>query len=225
MLLKQKNSLIELERFLACTAIFFFHQGFLFTSGWVFVEFFYILTGYFSLKHFAINKSKNQMSDEHYANHVFRYSIKKFIQIFPFIGCSMLLTAITNISDGKIYGIKQLVIYAIIFFENLLGLTGYSVLQRNIVINEYFTYGWMIDGIFWYTAALFVALPIFLWSARKLEQSMGIWIFTVLPSLLYGVCIVRYNSLSGWPTTDPYVYFMLNFRALAGLLLGRARIR
>ncbi len=222
MILKQKNSLIELERFLACTAIFFFHWGFIFTSGWIFVEFFYILTGYFSLRHFSVNISKYQISDRQYANDAFKYCIKKFVQLFPFIGCSMLLTAIINITDGKIYNIKQLVIYAIIFFENLFGLTGYSVLQRNIVINEYYTYEWMIDGIFWYTAALFVALPIFLWSARKIEQYVGIWTFTALPTLIYGLCIVRYNSFSGWSITDPFLYIMLNFRALAGLLLGGA---
>ena len=42
--------MVELCRFLACYVIFSYHAGGRFTTGWIFVEFFFMLSGYFAIK-------------------------------------------------------------------------------------------------------------------------------------------------------------------------------
>lgn len=217
-----KNPVIEIERFIACTGIFFFHHGLCFTSGWIFVEFFYILTGFLSMKHLKekIVGGQSKLEDRTCANEICFYTLQKFMQLLPFIVISLGIDAIFNVVDGRVHGIKQMAVYGIILFENIFHLTGYGVLQKKVGINEGFSYNWMLDGIFWFTAALFVALPIFLLMAYKLEMHVGIWLYTACPALLYGWMIMRYGSFSGWPTDDDWIYFALNLRALAGLLVG-----
>ena len=46
-----KNYYIELCRFLACMAIFSYHASWHLVGGWIFVEFFFMLTGFFMVKH------------------------------------------------------------------------------------------------------------------------------------------------------------------------------
>lgn len=50
--------MVELCRFLACYIIFSYHAGGRFTTGWIFVEFFFMLSGYFAIKHLVRMEGK-----------------------------------------------------------------------------------------------------------------------------------------------------------------------
>lgn len=56
--MKKKNNMVELCRFLACYVIFSYHAGGRFTTGWIFVEFFFMLSGYFAIKHLVRMEGK-----------------------------------------------------------------------------------------------------------------------------------------------------------------------
>ena len=56
--MKKKNNMVELCRFLACYVIFSYHAGGRFTTGWIFVEFFFMLSGYFAIKPSGVDYEK-----------------------------------------------------------------------------------------------------------------------------------------------------------------------
>ena len=72
-----KNRIVELERFIACCIIFFYHCGGHFGSGWIVVEFFFLLTGYFATQHYETHKLHNVINlsvVRKYLNKCFKFS-------------------------------------------------------------------------------------------------------------------------------------------------------
>lgn len=72
--------MVELCRFLACYVIFSYHAGGRFTTGWIFVEFFFMLSGYFAIKHLVRMEGKI----ENKATYPIQYTIDKFKRLLPY---------------------------------------------------------------------------------------------------------------------------------------------
>ena len=94
--MKKKNNMVELCRFLACYVIFSYHAGGRFTTGWIFVEFFFMLSGYFAIKHLVRMEGKI----ENKATYPIQYTIDKFKRLLPYttVGCGRLLNFCLEIS-------------------------------------------------------------------------------------------------------------------------------
>ena len=85
---------IELMRFLGAVLIMNAHFGYQdrpFQLSWFFVEFFYIITGYFSMRHF-----EKQEPQEHFeaVKIAVEYTGKKFVQFLPYTTGAILITYI-----------------------------------------------------------------------------------------------------------------------------------
>lgn len=221
--MKEKNSFLELERFIACSVIFFHHRSLFFTSPWTFVDFFFMVTGYFTLKHFDSPKFQD-MPDDIYGNQALKYSFHKYIGIAPYIALSLFATVLIRFFETGMYTMKHVTTMAMLFVANLLGFFGYGALNKDLYVNDNYTYMFLLDDLFWFTSMLFAMLPIFIWLSRKLERKVGLWMYLVMPAFLYGILLTRYGLLIG-PYQDRWYAFLLDVRALASLLVGGGAYR
>lgn len=139
----KRNSVLELWRFIGSIVILLFHSGTLgivdhnFMSGWIFVEFFYMVTGYFTYKHFY-NMKYTSLDDV--ANNSIIYTIKKYLNLFSYI---IIVVCVTALYDFIISSYDNMRVFADMILEITL------LFHRNIV------------PPLWYLSALFIVFPVF----------------------------------------------------------------
>lgn len=211
----KKNSTIELMRFLGATIIFLYHQGVMFDSGWIFVEFFFMVSGYFTCVH--MHRNPVEANDP---NFPMRYTWHKAKGILPYAAMTTLAqAAITIPGIIRNYGAGSAYTYLLTLPGNLLGLIGTGIVPWHLSTQAGYTLNYMIAGILWFLMALLVAMPVFIFLVHRVEPLLGMWTYTVLPLVLYGLLITNFGTLNGWHP-GPYVYLSLDCRALGGLLFG-----
>lgn len=116
---------------------------YIFKSAWIYVELFFIFTGYFTVKHFSLNIG-NDCVDA-----AVKYTIKKFKVFLPYSTIGIVLTYI--IKNGHLLkeGIKPFIAgFAEIPFELLLVVSSFS--DRRPLMAP-----------LWYLSAMFVVFPLF----------------------------------------------------------------
>ena len=200
---KPRNGYIDLLRFFAACVIMYFHFGnapFLrldgtwgsFPSGALFVEFFFMLSGYFAISSF--HASGNQLC-------IGKYMLKKYIHFLPYtiIAVSFAYGWVLVFNTETLYdAVKTLTMAP---FE--------AFLMRNTGINMA---GY--NGVLWYLSAMLITLPIILFVARRFPSLFKEYLVWVVPIFLYGCIVRKYGTLR---TTQ---WLFSNLRAIAGLLLG-----
>lgn len=87
--------------------------SFLFADAWIYVEFFFILSGYFTMKHYA---SGEWESIEEKVEETITYTLHKFKRVMPYVAVAVLLEySVDYIMDG-FQGIRAL----LSMFENMI---------------------------------------------------------------------------------------------------------
>lgn len=197
MVKQNRQGIIEVWRFIASLLIMTCHltqvgfdNNFPFYSSWIFVEFFFILTGYYTILHFDKNEA---CSLNDIARNSILYTAKKYINIFPYI---LLATSIHYFSNFILGGqsLNKLIDY--IFDITLL--TGIFKMQYAQI------------SALWYLSALFIVFPLFCLLCQMKSKYVVYIISFYVSILFYG-----YNesiSYSQFPYHVP--------RAMAGLCLG-----
>lgn len=194
--MKQKLSIIELWRFIACLCIVIHHSFYLglekysFSySGYIYVEFFLLLTGYFSISHFDKSSSENNING--IARESFRYTIKKFSRLIPYTSLAIFLEAI--------------VVCFFIKSQREGGLFLDMILEMTLVHTNY-----LIPPL-WFISALIIIFPLFCCLLQIKSRY-----FMIITFLFYSVYYYRACGVNGLNTAFP----MYLFRVLAGLMLG-----
>lgn len=196
-------------RFLASYVIVFLHLGIApyytkagvlgtLPGGALFVEFFFMLSGYFSARVFIeANKGKEPV--------IHRFMLKKYLHFLPY----SFLTAVA-IYTWTIFSKEQTFqsIVKMLFmmpFETLL------LCNTGIVHTKYI--GWL-----WYLSAMVIALPVVLYLLKYHSKMFQHYLVWVVPLFIYGYL----TSIVGivWAIQ----FFLGNFRALAGLMLGTSLV-
>lgn len=195
-----RNSFIDLYRFFAMFVVMGCHQyhlsvgGFPFGNGWIFAEFFFILTGYLTSSHFCLKSEKRVNCKE-----AFRYTVRKFMTMMPFVWSAILLEYIFSLlkmwllSDASVS--EMLIFMTKLPFE-LFMLTGL------------YTEPVLIPG--WYLSAMLLVLPAFC----ILLQKSGERVLTILSALLPVAIYIIIGFEGNWTFPDNLL------RASSGLLLG-----
>ena len=202
--MKNRNNIVDIEKFIAALVIMTLHRDvvlgfyadeYTFAGGWIFVELFLIITGYYTTRHFA------QMSDGSVPKNNFIYTIRKFLPILPYVWVAVsiqwLAFIISQVHNGM-YAIKD-VIY--VFMNNII----HGMLLINITGggNPFVT-------SMWYLMALLVVLPIF-----NLVCCMKDRYSKITVAFLY--CAIYYGTMG----VEAIIDFPQNLlRVMAGLLLG-----
>ena len=202
-----KNYWIEFCRFIAAFCIVWTHFGCapipcsngewaIIYSGSLFVEYFFLLTGYFSIAHIEGRRASNN----HFPGFsIVRYIVHKFASLFPYVFLSNVLVylhfVIKNIHSLPL---KQLFNFP---FECLL-------LYSTGIIPE------PLDDVWWYLSAMFTVLPVLLYLITKVSRDAACYVTFATSLLLYGYILNRLDTL----IIIKEHYALL--RAFAGMSLG-----
>ena len=215
---KKRNSYIELERFLAALGILFYHVGFM-KSGWIFVEFFFMLSGYFAMRHFS--KLSDSSFDGTTAGtwYPLKYTFGKFKAVFPYTTIGIVLVWLIDAVKWHLTGVGILK-WLLYLPTNILLLYGFGVQSFGFPIQEGVEAPRLIDPHLWYICCMLVALLFAAFLFQYLKKGKAL-VFSIVPLILYGMLILADGSVNGWH--DAFLgFFASDLRALAGLLAGAA---
>lgn len=165
-----------------------------FYDGWIYVEFFLILTGYFTRRHFDSKENKKTVK----ASIV--YTINKFLPLIPYTVVAILLMwsldGIVEIIEGK----QTIIGFLISFFKDYI----FSVL---LVVESY---RHSLVNHLWYLSAMFIIFPLFS-TIVQLKDRYILMTISILYSLVY------YGAVGITGATEFPIGIL---RVLAGLFLG-----
>lgn len=190
----------DLVKFIAALLIMAHHiyhmgiSGYRFYDSWVYVEFFTLVTGYFTAKHFSkkttVNKSKEAV----------QYTIKKFLPLIPYTVAVSALAWITNAISGVIYDgwTWKLVV------ENFLGDFAFDML----LIPDGQTLHFVTP--LWYISAMIMGFPIFILIVQLKNRYTKIIICIFIPIIYFGK--IGITGTIGFPHDI--------FRVVCGMMLG-----
>lgn len=214
--MKKKNLFIELLRFVFCLMIFFHHSGFFAaegvrypfkSAGFFAVEFFFIVTGAFAMKHVlegAPEKGCMLYSMD--------YTIKKLKRVWPYAALGIVLSYVWYfIQADPTLSIKDRIFgrWNIIFELAFLPMSGVMSVDLNSFLNT----------PLWYLSVILIALPIVVFLAIKAKDLFYAYLAWIIPLLLHGFLINKYGSVGNWGTYTGFAYTGL-VRGLADLMLG-----
>ena len=212
----KKNVFIELLRFVAATIIIAYHTECVFSSGWIFVEFFFILSGFFAYKRVL----QYQKSGEAFKDFPVKYTLKKIWRIIPYTFLSMILYVVIKFREQLLsVGIKTIGRFVLYFVENTTLLNATGMIPSEVELGDGWVMSSMMMPILWYIIVLFVMLPVMMYLSYYLEEKIGLWLYTFLPMFFYGILILSTGTIDGFHY-EMWIYPALCMRALAGLLLG-----
>lgn len=207
-----KNRYIELERFIASCMILLLHL-YVAKGSWIFVEFFFMLTGYFTEAH--IQKRKDFIGDNPW--YPLQYTWKKFIKLFPYTGLSILSLWIIRLVGYGFKG-KEIIKWLLCLPTELMLISGSGMVPKGLEISEGAYSPRLFNDHLWYICCMLFVLPVVVYMLMYLKRAKAI-IITSLPMLLYGLLVMKSGTITGWH--DPnFAFLFCSLRAMAGLLLG-----
>jgi len=212
---KGKNSFIELYRFIAVLIIMGHHSAvtgigleYPFLDGWVYTEFFMILTGFLTCHHFCKKSDRagtvyecGKDTPESIGKAAVDYTIVKLKPIMPYYLVITILAWTTRnvLSALNGGGIKE-------FINGFLGDFVFDL----FMISE--TYTHPLTAPLWYIAALALVFPIFA-LMMQIKDRYLLLIISMVSSLLY----------YGWIGVSGVRDFPFDYlRLMAGMMLGAA---
>ena len=204
--------MVELCRFLACYVIFSYHAGGRFTTGWIFVEFFFMLSGYFAIKHLVRIEGKI----ENKATYPIQYTIDKFKRLLPYTTVGFVADCLISAWKYQFTGM-ELVKWILYLPVNLFYLAGTGMMPADVPISDTVQTSYIMGGALWYICAMFVAMPVMMYLYLYLGKKIGPWLISFLPMLLYGYLIICDGTVNGWHA-DHGAFLAVDLRALAGML-------
>ncbi|MBR3322880.1 acyltransferase [Candidatus Saccharibacteria bacterium] len=163
---KKRNNIIDLYRFIAAVMIMFCHTDLLFEktyASYMFVDFFFILSGYFTVAHFA--KMRASASPEERGKTAFSYTAHKFLPFLPYLLLAVPITYFArNINLLTSGGLGAFI-------------GGFRDMFSEIILLPvtFFSYPIRQLGPLWYLSALLVAMPFFCYVCQsKYRRFFGI---------------------------------------------------
>ena len=147
----RRSANVDVARFIAALVIMTHHlnitdiQNTLFGGGWIYVEFFCIITGYYTARHFE---------DKAYANPVkesIAYTLKKFIPFMPYTVTVTILMYIMTLTNQLRLGEINIKGFIFGFFDNFV----FDILYLTRSFGEL-----PLVGPLWYLSAMFIGFPV-----------------------------------------------------------------
>lgn len=210
--MKKRNGFISLWKFIFCIAIALYHVAYfnesgdvsLFKAGYIFTEFFFIVSGYFmAQKCYAQSYDPDRIGAE-----TIRFIFGKIKSFFPYILLAHIAGMIVHIHFDGI-GIYQIVI---------------SVWNLLFLQNTGFTTYWSANVPVWYLSAMLLSMWIIFPLLRKNADRYALIFAPLSAVLMLGYLSQNYPSLNLSTTFDGWVHAGV-IRAFAELNLGIAAFR
>ena len=198
---KMKNRSIEIWRLVASILIMATHLMVVeeqtgetpFYNAWIYVEFFYFLTGYFTYRHFCASRT---MDVNEAAKKALKYALKKYCRFLPFI---IIITFVQYTIEYASLG-SRLSNYLNAPYEILLLTEAFPIEDVTHILP------------FWYLSAMMIVFPIICLLCQEKNKFL-IMILGLLETIIYyGYFGYSGLNLRGFP------YGLL--RAFSGMLVG-----
>ena len=186
----ERNRMCDFLRFLCALLIMAFHlsllgaeEGYPFSEAWIFVEFFFLLSGYYTARHFA---GTPEIPPEAYARESVRYTLKKMQRTMwyavPCILAAYVLEAFVIVADHGSPG-EVLGLLTNLPFE-LLQLTAAGI-------------GTPHDGTTWYISAIALLTPLLSYLLLRCRDFFTNILCWLLPIVCIGRWVTFGQSTSG----------------------------
>ena len=166
---------VDIARFIAALVIMTHHlnitgiQNYPFGGGWIYVEFFCIITGYYTAKHFENKNYINTIKES------IIYTLKKFIPFLPYTITITLLMYVTTLTSQLISGEINIKGFFFGFFDNFI----FDIMFLTRSFGEF-----PLVGTLWYLSAMFIGFPILSWFVQ-LRNRYWIMLISILYPLYY----------------------------------------
>ena len=195
--MSKRIGIVDLWKFIACIIIITHHTYKILPSNYhrslvdlrVFVEFFFIITGYFTMLHFDKNDNTEQM-----AKSSIKYTIKKFSIFLPYV---VIITIVQYsveyyVCYGKISSIGSLSYFLDVLFDSLL-------------------MGRYVEHVIpiWFLSAMFLVFPLFCMMCQMKDKYL-LYIFSFLLTTYWCKC-TNVESYNFFPLSliRAFVFLML----------------
>lgn len=209
----QRNNFIELERFIACGSVLLFHADVM-PLGWIFVEFFFILTGLFTMQHMSSLSGLTKQEEIWYP---LSYTWKRVRRLLPYTTLGILLVWGCDALAWHLKG-AGLLKWILYLPTNLLLLNGFGVQAYGFELQDGILAPDLINPQLWYIVCMIPALIVLVFLLQHTKKSR-VLICTVLPLVLIGILILLDGTIAGWHR-DTVFLFGHDMRALAEMLIG-----
>lgn len=207
----KRNVKIEYTRFVGSIVILLFHARFdediaVFQSGWIMVEYFFMLTGYLTVKHIEYAG----INTENKIKYCILYDLKKMR--------SMLFYIVTG----------DLLCYIIYFFVNgydRKNAIGYMIAHFPIEVMQLLMTGSGTTGEvplnypLWYVSVIFLILPVVMYLYIKYTEIIKYYVQWSVPLFIYGYFNYNYGTIGVWWENNGILRMGI-LRGIAGLFLG-----
>lgn len=172
--------------------LFGYEGDYLFRNCWAWVDFYFMVTGYFTMKHFD---EKDLVSDA--GKVALNYTFRKLFRFFPYVAIAVFVqysfTAVPLLfSDGK----KAFLISYVDMPYEIMLMTSTGIVSERL-------------APIWYLSALLIVLPLIIFMLVKHREAWHVISF-IFPIMYFGYMGV--NTVRSWP--NDFV------RALACIALG-----
>lgn len=203
----QRNSAVELYRFLFCMLVMLHHTyiigaegNYPFRGAYLCVEFFFMLSGFYTLRH--IDRAPKEEYSGREAEYAVRSTLARFQPIFLYAAICVPVHYIFE----YIYVYHNVRRFCYMPFEMfLLQMSGLDITFSIIPL--------------WYVSCLLLTLPVLIYmltAKRELTENL---LAILLPLVIYGYFRNKYGGIYSWHHLAGFT-FDGNFRAAAGLFLG-----
>lgn len=198
-----KNAYVELCRFLGaiiilCHHTYIFGDRVYFVTGWLFVEFYFMLTGYFTAMHFF----KKSYPEKSLCKDAFKYMLDKIYRILPYAWTGIVLLFIYYNVNGNERHIRETIIS---LPTNLILLMG-SPLNKGLM---------NFNPPLWFIGQIIVFLPIIICFMVRYSNVYKYLLSWLIPFSLYLFNIETIGFAVHWNTN-----INLYARGLAAIVLG-----
>ncbi len=200
---KGRNAIVDIFRFIFCVIIMTSHSvvfgmkgDFPFSVVGTFVEFFYILTGFYTCRHF---ENIGEIQSNKWILNGLKYTVKKYFLLFPYL---LISVGIAYLYDGYKTYVAGGGIEALKFLVNGI----FEVFLLNYLFDDIR----QVVGPLYYLSAMIIVLPLIciLCQCHNLTIRLSIAIYMV----------VFYYHNTEWAITSQYPQVLL--RAFSGMCMG-----
>ena len=197
-----RNSYLDVMKFLFSIIIVLYHFGFLFYGGYIVVEAFFMISGYFLMKSLKRSNDELPLGEQTVRFVIHKYkSLVFFLIPSAIIGCIVYIWVLPRDTEAVIMQ-ATLMLFEMIPLQT----AGYS--------------GFFSTGVSWYVSALLLTSMIVFPLAKKLKTNFSIWIAPLIAIIGYGFLCKTFHNIAEPNTWILDLFHSGIIRALAGLSAG-----
>ena len=230
-----RNSYIDLLRFVFCMLIFIHHSGHvthgvvtLFPSGGIAADTFFMLTGYYAIRHLEKFREKRTTESDlvfskdilisgNPAAYSMRYTVRKLLKTCPYLLIGSIISYALSVRDlilsGTLSTDSLLDLFRGLVTEvTLLPLTGIlGPIQDDPNLYR--------NAPMWYLSAILLVLPVIMTLAIKFRDIFKNYLVWILPAVLFGWTMNRFGKPLGWKVLIGFLYSG-TIRGFIGMMMG-----